>query len=47
MLSFAGTDVSGRTGVHAHLAHAHIVIPTSGRAVSGRRKEIRLHHIFE
>ena len=33
VLSFAGTDVAGRTGVHAHLAHAHIVIPTSGRGV--------------
>ena len=33
VLSFAGTDVAGRTGVHAHLAHAHIIIPTSGRGV--------------
>jgi hypothetical protein len=33
VLSFAGTDVAGRTGVHAHLAHVHIVIPTSGRGV--------------
>ena len=33
VLSFAATEAAGRTGVHAHLAHAHIVIPTSGRAV--------------
>lgn len=33
VLSFAGTSEAGRTGVHAHLAHAHIVIPTSGRGV--------------
>lgn len=33
VLSFAGTEAAGRTGVHAHLAHAHIVIPTSGRGV--------------
>ena len=26
-------QAEGRTGVHAHLAHAHIVIPTSGRGV--------------
>jgi mannose-6-phosphate isomerase-like protein (cupin superfamily) len=30
VVSFAGTDQAGRTGVHAHFAHAHIVIPTSG-----------------
>jgi mannose-6-phosphate isomerase-like protein (cupin superfamily) len=33
VLSFGPTDQGGRTGVHAHLAHAHIVIPTSGRAL--------------
>jgi hypothetical protein len=33
VLSFAGTKAAGRTGIHAHLAHAHIVIPTSGRGV--------------
>jgi hypothetical protein len=33
VLSFAGTAAAGRTGVHCHLAHAHIVIPTSGRGV--------------
>ena len=33
VISFAGTDQAGRTGVHAHFAHAHIVIPTSGRGV--------------
>jgi hypothetical protein len=33
VLSFGPTSVSGRTGVHCHLAHVHIVIPTSGRGV--------------
>ena len=33
VVSFADTKTAGRTGVHAHLAHAHIVIPTSGRGV--------------
>jgi hypothetical protein len=33
VLTFAGSGQTGRTGVHAHLAHAHIVIPTSGRGV--------------
>ncbi len=33
VLSFGGTDKGGRTGVHCHLAHVHIVIPTSGRGV--------------
>jgi hypothetical protein len=33
VLSFAGTEAAGRTGIHAHLAHAHIVIPMSGRGV--------------
>jgi hypothetical protein len=33
VLSFAGTETTGRTGIHAHCAHVHIVIPTSGRAV--------------
>ncbi len=32
VLSFGPTEMGGRTGVHAHLAHAHIVIPTSGQA---------------
>jgi hypothetical protein len=31
VVSFAGTEAAGRTGIHAHFAHAHIVIPTSGR----------------
>ena len=29
VLSFGSTEQGGRTGVHAHLAHAHFVIPTS------------------
>ena len=33
VVSFAGTEQAGRTGIHAHFAHAHIVIPTSGRGV--------------
>jgi len=33
VVSFAGTQAAGRTGVHAHLAQVHIVIPTSGRGV--------------
>ena len=33
VLSFGPTDMGGRTGIHCHLAHAHIVIPTSGRAL--------------
>jgi hypothetical protein len=33
VLTFAGSETTGRTGIHAHLAHAHIVIPTSGRGV--------------
>ena len=33
VLSFAATESAGRTGIHAHLAHAHIVIPTSGRGM--------------
>ncbi len=33
VVSFAGTKTAGRTGVHVHLAHVHIVIPTSGRGV--------------
>lgn len=33
VVSFAGTEAAGRTGIHAHFAHAHIVIPTSGRGV--------------
>jgi len=33
VLSFGPSEESGRTGVHGHFAHAHIVIPTSGRGV--------------
>jgi len=33
VVSFGPTEASGRTGVHCHLAHVHIVIPTSGRGV--------------
>lgn len=33
VLSFGPSEVSGRTGVHCHLAHVHIVIPVSGRGV--------------
>lgn len=33
VLSFGPSEVSGRTGVHCHLAHVHIVIPASGRGV--------------
>lgn len=33
VLSFGPTSTGGRTGVHCHLAHVHIVIPTSGRGV--------------
>jgi hypothetical protein len=33
VLSFGPSEVSGRTGVHCHLAHVHIVIPSSGRGV--------------
>jgi len=33
VLSFGASGQSGRTGVHGHFAHAHIVIPTSGRGV--------------
>ena len=33
VLSFGPSEVGGRTGVHCHLAHVHIVIPTSGRGV--------------
>jgi hypothetical protein len=33
VLSFAGSETAGRTGIHGHFAHAHIVIPTSGRAL--------------
>jgi hypothetical protein len=33
VLTFAGSRATGRTGIHAHLAHAHIIIPTSGRGV--------------
>ncbi len=33
VLSFGAAKTSGRTGVHCHLAHVHIVIPTSGRGL--------------
>jgi quercetin dioxygenase-like cupin family protein len=33
VLSFGPSEVSGRTGIHCHLAEVHIVIPTSGRGV--------------
>jgi hypothetical protein len=33
VLSFGPSETSGRTGVHCHLAHVHIVIPSSGRGV--------------
>jgi len=33
VLSFDSTANAGATGIHAHLAHAHIVIPVSGRAL--------------
>ncbi len=33
VLSFGPSEASGRTGIHCHLAHVHIVIPTSGRGV--------------
>ena len=33
VISFGPSEASGRTGIHCHLAHAHIVIPTSGRGV--------------
>src|SRR2546425_11754259 len=33
VLSFGPSEQSGRTGIHCHLAHVHIVIPTSGRGM--------------
>jgi hypothetical protein len=33
VLSFGPSEVSGRTGIHCHLAHVHIVIPASGRGL--------------
>jgi hypothetical protein len=33
VLTYAGSETTGRTGIHCHLAHAHIIIPTSGRGV--------------
>jgi hypothetical protein len=33
VISFGSSEESGRTGVHCHLAHVHIVIPTSGRGL--------------
>jgi quercetin dioxygenase-like cupin family protein len=31
VLSFAPSEAAGRTGVHCHLAHVHIILPSSGR----------------
>jgi len=33
VVSFGATKDAGRTGVHGHFAHVHVVIPTSGRGV--------------
>jgi mannose-6-phosphate isomerase-like protein (cupin superfamily) len=33
VISFGPSEQSGRTGIHCHLAHVHIVVPTSGRGV--------------
>jgi quercetin dioxygenase-like cupin family protein len=33
VVSFGASEDGGRTGVHCHLAHVHLVIPTSGRGV--------------
>jgi hypothetical protein len=33
VISFGQSEDSGRTGIHCHLAHVHIVIPTSGLGV--------------
>lgn len=33
VLSFGSAALTGRTGIHCHLAQVHIVIPTSGRGV--------------
>lgn len=33
VISFGATKDAGRTGVHGHFAHVHVVIPTSGRGV--------------
>jgi hypothetical protein len=33
VISFGPSEDSGRTGIHCHLAHVHIVIPTSGLGV--------------
>ena len=33
VLTFAATETAGRTGIHTHFAHAHIILPTSGRGV--------------
>ena len=33
VISFGPSEESGRTGIHCHLAHVHIVIPTSGLGV--------------
>jgi hypothetical protein len=30
VLSFGPSEASGRTGVHCHLAHVHIILPSSG-----------------
>jgi len=31
VLSFGPSETSGRTGIHCHLAHVHIILPSSGR----------------
>jgi hypothetical protein len=31
VLSFGPSETCGRTGVHCHLAHVHIILPSSGR----------------
>jgi len=33
VISFGPSEDSGRTGIHCHLAHVHIVVPTSGLGV--------------
>lgn len=33
VLSFGPSETSGRTGIHCHLAHVHIVIPSSGQGL--------------
>lgn len=33
VLSFSPSETTGRTGIHCHLAHVHIILPSSGRGV--------------